>query len=106
MNRLVSLAVIRSPSMTDEEVVKYSANRSLSQDVIREIAGAKEWTKIHTVRANLVNNPKCPLPSAMRLLPLLHEKDIRMVAKSRSVPSAVVNQARHLLEAKDGTKRK
>ena len=105
-NRLVAMAAIRSPTISDDEVVKYAANRVLPQDVIRVIADTKEWTKLYAVKKHLVSNPKCPLPNAMRLLPLLHDKDIREISKSRSVPSALVAQARHLLEAKDSAKRK
>jgi hypothetical protein len=101
-NRLVALAAIRSPKVSDEEVIRYAANRSLADDVIREIANAKEWTRIYQVKMYLVNNPKCPLPISMRLLPLLHERDIRSVASSRSVPSAVVSMAKKLMAAKQG----
>jgi hypothetical protein len=101
-NRLVALAAIRSPKVTDEEVIRYSANRTLADDVIREIAQTKEWTRIYSVKNYLVNNPKCPLPVSMRLLPLLHAKDVGKVAMSRSVPSALVAMAKKLVASKQG----
>jgi hypothetical protein len=101
-NKMVSLAAIRSPGMTDNEVIKYAANRALADDVIREIANRKEWTKLYSVKVNLVNNPKCPLPSSMRMLPFLHEKDLKLLAKSKGVPSALVQQAKKLMSAKSG----
>jgi hypothetical protein len=99
-NRLVALAAIRSPKVTDEEVIRYAANRTLADDVIREIANAKEWTRMYQVKVYLVNNPKCPLPVSMRLLPLLHERDVKSLANSRSVPSALVAMAKKLVAAK------
>ena len=48
----------------------------------------------------LVNNPKCPLPEAMRLLPLLREKDIQSVSRSKGIPSALAAQARKLISAR------
>jgi hypothetical protein len=101
-NRLVALSAIRSPKVTDEEVIRYAANRTLADDVIREIAQTKEWTRIYSVKNYLVNNPKCPLPLAMRLLPLLHARDVSKVAMSRSVPSALVAMAKKLAAAKQG----
>jgi hypothetical protein len=99
-NRMVALAAIRSPKVSDEEVIRYAANRTLADDVIREIANAKEWTRIYQVKVYLCNNPKCPLPVSMRLLPLLHERDVKSLSNSRSVPSALVAMAKKLVQAK------
>jgi hypothetical protein len=98
--RMVSLAAINSPGMTDNEAIKFSANRSLADDVIRVIANTKEWTKLYQVKVNLANNPKCPLPVSMRLLPFLHERELRNVSRSKGVPSALTAQARKLLATK------
>jgi hypothetical protein len=98
--KVVAIAAINSPGMTDNEVIKYSANRSLSDDVIRVIAATKEWTKLYSIKVNLVNNPKTPMPNAMRLLPFLHDKDLRNVTRSRAIPSAVVTMAKKLLATK------
>jgi hypothetical protein len=98
--KMVALAAINSPGMTDQEVVKYSANRSLADDVVRVIAGTKEWTRLYQVKVNLCNNPKCPLPVAMRLLPFLHDRDLRNLSRSKGISSALSTQARKLLAAK------
>jgi hypothetical protein len=99
-NRMVALAAIRNPGVTDNEAVKLSSNRSLGDDVIREIATTKEWLKIYKVKTNLCNNPKTPLPISMRLLPFLHERDLRNLSRSKGIPSALGAQARKLLQAK------
>jgi hypothetical protein len=96
----VALAAIRSPGVTDNEAVKFSANRALSDDVVRVIANTKEWTKLYQVKVNLLNNPKTPLPVAMKFLPFLHPKDLRNVSRSKGIPSALVQQARKLLATK------
>jgi hypothetical protein len=98
--KMVALAAINSPGTTDNEVIKYSANRALADDVIRVIANTKEWTKLYQVKVNLTNNPKCPLPVSMRLLPFLHDRDLRNVARSKNIPSALTAQARKLLASK------
>jgi hypothetical protein len=103
-NRQVALAAIRSPGITDNEVAKFSGNRGLSDDVIRVIANTKEWTRLYTVKHNLVQNPKCPLAVSMRFLPFLHDKDLKMLAKSKGIPSALSAQAKKLMTQKSGGK--
>jgi hypothetical protein len=103
-NRQVALAAIRSPGITDNEVAKFSSNRGLSDDVIRVIANTKEWTRLYTVKHNLVQNPKCPLAVSMRFLPFLHDKDLKMLAKSKGIPSALSAQAKKLMTQKTGGK--
>jgi hypothetical protein len=98
--KVVALAAVNSPGMTDNEIIKYSANRNLSDDVIRVIAATKEWHKIYQVKVHLVNNPKTPMPASTRLLPFLYEKDLKNVARSRAIPSAIVAQAKKLLSQK------
>jgi hypothetical protein len=98
--KIVALAAVNSPGMTDQEVVKYSANRSLTDDVIRVIANTKEWTKLYKVKLNLCNNPKCPLPVAMRLLVFLHDRDLRNLSRSKGISSALSTQAKRILSQK------
>lgn len=98
--KMVALAAVNSPGMTDQEIMKFSANRALADDVIRVIANTKEWTKMYQVKNNLVNNPKTPLPMSMRFLPFLHEKDLRNLARSKAIPSALAAQAKKLVSQK------
>ena len=95
--RPVAMAAIKSPRVTDMEAAKYASNHSLSEDVIQYIAGRREWIRRYGIKLSLVQNPKTSIPSAMRLMPHLREKDLAMIAKSRNVPSAVAAQARKLL---------
>jgi hypothetical protein len=99
-NRVVALAAVRSPRITDSEIISVAGNRAVSDDVIRYIAGAKEWLRLYQVKVNLVYNPKCPLPVSMRLLPHLDPKKLKIVAKSKNIPSALVAQAKKLVAVK------
>lgn len=104
MNRVVASAAVRNPRITEQEVASAAQSRSVCDEVIRIIAGSKELSRHYGVKVALVNNPKTPLPAAMRFLTLLRESDVRAVAKSRNVSAAVANQARRLLAAKQGGK--
>lgn len=99
-NKLVAMAAIRSPKVTDDEVMKYAHNRSLHVDVLRLIAGNKAWTRTYAIKVALVMNSKCPLPFTMRFLPHMQDRDMKNVANSKGIPSALVNQAKKLLALK------
>ncbi len=99
-NRMVAVAAVNSPRIKDSEIVAFAGNRSLSDDVIREIANAKEWLRLYQVKVNLVFNPKCPLQVSMRLLPHLRDKQLKVIVKSKNIPSALSQQAKKLTEVK------
>jgi hypothetical protein len=102
--KMVALATIKSPRVTEFEAARYASNQSLAEDVIRYIASKREWTKLYGIKYSLCRNPKTPVTEAMRLLPFLREKDLQLLAKSRGVPSAVTAQARKLIHQRGGKK--
>ncbi len=102
--RLVAMATIKSPGVKDAEALKYASNNSLHEDVISYIARNREWTKLYTVKLALVNNAKCPLAMSMRLMPHLREKDLRMLSKSKNIPSALSANAKKLVMNRSGKK--
>ena len=95
--KLVAVAVIKSPAVTELEAAKYAGNHSLPDDVIRYIANRREWTKLYGIKKSLVMNPKTPITESSKLLVHLRDNDLRQVAKSKGVPSAVVAQARKII---------
>jgi len=100
--RIVAMAAIKSPAVTEFEAGRYASNHSLSDDVIRYIASKREFTKLYGTKYALCRNPKTPVPEAMRLMPFLREKDLVLLSKSKGVSSAVVAQARKLLMQRRG----
>jgi hypothetical protein len=99
-NRMVAMATIRSPQITDGEVAKAAGNRALSEEVIRYIANRKELVKQYAVKLALVGNAKCPLAVALRLLPSLHADDVKQLARSKNVPGALSVAAKRLAAAR------
>ena len=100
--KIVAVAAIKAPAVTEFEAMNHAGNPNLAEDVIRYIAGKREWTKLYGVKYRLCRNPKTPVTEAMRLLPFLREKDLTFLSKSKGVPSAVVAQARKLLMQRRG----
>jgi len=95
-NRVVAMAAIKSPAITDMEVQRIASSRTVIDDVIRYIAGNKDWLRNYGVKKHLANNPKCPLAVSVRLLPHLHPGDLRSIAKSRNIPAALRSAATQL----------
>lgn len=101
-NRLVAMAAIKSPAVTDQEVAVISQSRAVAEDVIRYIADNRDWTKSYIVKCNLVNNPKTPISHSLRFLPHLRPGDLRALAGNKNVPQAVSNAARQILQRRPG----
>lgn len=100
--RLVAVAAIKSPGVTEIEAARYASNQSLAEDVIRHIAQRRDWTKLYGIKVSLCRNPKTPMPDAARLLPFLRDKDLVNLTKSKGIPSALVAQARKLMMQRRG----
>ena len=100
-NRLVAMSVVRSPAITDGEIVAAAANRAVCDDVIRFISNSREYTKDYAVKQALVNNPKCPLASSLRLLSFLRPDDLKSISRSRNIPGALATAAKKLLQTRD-----
>jgi hypothetical protein len=99
-NRMVAMAAIRSPRITDSEIVSAAANRSVCEEVIRYIGNQRDLTKNYQVRLSLVQNPKCPVALSLKFLPLLQAEDLKLMARSKSVPGAVSTGARRLMQSR------
>lgn len=102
--KMVAVAAIKSPGVTDLEAAKYAGNQALASDVIAYIATRRDWTRLYGTKKALILNPKTPLTESAKLLVHLRERDVRLVAGSKGIPSAVVAQARKLLSARSGGK--
>jgi hypothetical protein len=93
-NKTVSIAVVKSGRMTDTEVASYAGNRNLCDDVIREIARNKEFTRKYPVQVALVTNPKTPVNVAMAFMAGMHKKDLQSLMRNRNVSSVISAAAR------------
>jgi hypothetical protein len=100
-NRLVAQAAIKSPGIQENEVVRISASRNISEDVLRVIALDREWTRSHQIKVNLVQNPRTPFAFAAKLIPHLREHELKGLSKSKNVSGAVVQAARQQLSRRN-----
>jgi hypothetical protein len=93
-NKIVAVAVLSSPKMTDTEIENIAKMGSVSDEILRLIANTRTWTKNYQVVLALARNAKTPLAVSMNLLPRLTEKDLRMLSADRNVPDVLRITAR------------
>lgn len=99
-NKQISTAVMKNPRMTESEIMKLAVTKGTIEELLRMIAGNKEWMKTYAVKVALVTNPKTPVPLSIRMLNTIYTKDLEKIAKSRGIPSAVSSNAKKILDAK------
>jgi hypothetical protein len=99
-NKLVQLAVIQSPRISEGEIAKVANTRTAPGEVLQHIYNNRQLTKNYSIKVNLVNNPKVPVAVAMRFLILLRQSELKGVSKNRNISPALQTQAKKLLEKK------
>jgi hypothetical protein len=96
-NRIVSVAVLSSPKLSESEVEAFTRMGNVSEDVLRIIANNRSWTKNYGVVLGLVRNAKTPAAISMKMLNRLNERDMKMLAVDRNVPEALRSAVRKYL---------
>jgi hypothetical protein len=97
-NRIIQMAVIQSPKITEGEVLAIANNRQIDDEVLKHIAMSREWLKNYQIRVALANNPKTPLADALKQVNYLRQRELEHLAKSRSVPRAMIIAAEQRLK--------
>jgi hypothetical protein len=93
-NKMVSLAVLSSPKLTDTEVEAIARMGSVAEDVLRAISRTRAWMKSYAVVLALVKNSKTPVAITIPLLSRVHEGDLKRVSIDRNVPEPLRLAAR------------
>lgn len=96
-NKLVSVAVLSSPKITEAEIEAYARQANLAEDVLRVIATNRAWLKNYNVVAGLTRNPKTPTALAMGFVQRLNERDLKQLSTDRNASEPVRLAARKYL---------
>jgi hypothetical protein len=99
-NKVVAVAAVSSPKLTDNEAVSIAQSRNVCDEVLRLIANNRLWTRNYRVKLALATNPKTPQPTAMKFVNFLQDSDLRSLVKSKDVPTAISTHARRILMKK------
>jgi hypothetical protein len=95
-NKVVQRAVLQSPRLTDQEVEAFAAMSSLTDEILRSIAGNRNFRKNYIVVRNLLNNPKTPLDVSLHMLPMLNAVDLKRLTTNKNVPETLRTTATKL----------
>ena len=101
-NRIVAQAVMTNPRITEQEVEKIAAMRAITEDILRQIAVSRQWSRCYSIVHNLARNPRTPIANVLNILSRLQLKDLHALAKNRNVSDAVRRQALRLSQARVG----
>jgi hypothetical protein len=95
-NRIVSEAVIKNPKITDQEIEKIATMRTISGDILRQIAINRQWARVYSISLYLAKNPRTPISNVMSILTRLQSRDLKSISENRNVSDAVRQQALRL----------
>ena len=104
-NKLVCMAAATSPRITDGEIIGLANSRTVNGDVLRYVYSSREFLKTYAIKISIVKNPKVPLPTALKLMQTLQEKDIKELARDRNVSQTIQSQAKAWLMKKEAAAR-
>ena len=98
-NKLVTVAVLSSPKITETEVESIARMTTVSEEALRIIGRTRAWMKNYAIMAGLARNPKTPVALSMNLLARLTDKDLKVISTDRNVPDVIRMSARRKLSA-------
>lgn len=99
-NPQVALTALGSAALSDGDVEKLAASRSVVGEVLEEIGRRRDWITKYKVLIALVHNPRTPAGLAVRLIPRVSVRELGMLAKDHNVPHAVRSTAQRLYRMK------
>ena len=89
--------VCKNPRITLDEILEVTKLGTLSAQVADLIATSAQWAQSEQVRLNLVQNPKTPTPTALKLLAGLNIRHLQTLAKSWNVRPQIKQAALKLV---------
>ncbi len=96
-NKLIGTAVLKSRSLSLNEVEAFSGMRNLDEELYRRIAANREWIRKPAIIVTLVKNPRVPLDVTLPLLKRLPTRELRTVVRDRNLAPALRTSANKLL---------
>jgi hypothetical protein len=96
-NKIISMAVLRSPKISNSEILNFAQQKNTPDDVVQTISKNRIWMRNYLIKLAIVSNPKTPLSVAIKFLDHLHDKDLQALYRSKNVPSVLAQAAGRIL---------
>jgi hypothetical protein len=101
-NKLVQLAVIQSPRISEGEIAKVAQSRTSPTEVLSYLYNNRRLMKNYQIKINIISNPKVPVGVSMRFLSTLRMAEVKALAKNKNIPQGLATAAKKLVEKKGG----
>jgi len=89
MTKVVCLAVLESPKLTDSEVEGFAQQKNVLDWVLRTIPMKRRFAKNYTVLRNLAFNPRTPTDVSLGLMKNLMTQDLKNLSENKEVADPV-----------------
>ena len=104
--KIVALAVLESPRITDTEVERFASQRNVLEAVLRAISMKRRFIKQYPIVRNLTFNPRTPIDVSLGLIKNLLTQDLRHLAGNKEVSDTVRKLATKMFRQKLATTKK
>jgi len=98
--KIVALAVLESPKITDSEVEKFANQKNVLEAVLRGISMKRRFIKQYAVLRNLTFNPRTPMDVSLGLIKHLLTPDLRNLTGNKDVSDTVRKLATRMFRQK------
>ena len=98
--KLVALAVLESPKVSDGEVEGFALQKNVLEAVLRAIPLKRRFAKNYSIMRNLVYNPRTPLDLSLGLMKNLLIHDLKNLSGNKEVPETIRKLALRMFKQK------
>ena len=94
--------VCKNPRITLDEILEITRLATLNAQVADLIATSAQWMQNEQVKLNLVQNPKTPTPTALKLISGLNIRHLQAMAKSWNIRPQIKQAALKIVIERGG----
>jgi hypothetical protein len=98
--KLVALAVLDSPKVSEGEVEKFALQKNVLEAVLRAIPMRRKYAKNYNIMRNLVQNPRTPLDLSLGLMKNLLVHDLKNMSTNKEVSDTIRKVALRMFKQK------
>ena len=98
--KLVALAVLTSPKVSEREVEGFAQQKNVLDSVLRAIPLNRRFLKNYAIVRNLVFNPRSPIDLSLGLVKRLLVQDLKNLMDNKEVPDTIRKAALRLHKQK------
>jgi hypothetical protein len=98
--KLVALAVLESPKVSDGEVEGFALQKNVLEAVLRAIPMKRRFAKNYSIMRNLVYNPRTPLDLSLGLMKNLLIHDLKNLSANKEISDTIRKLALRMFKQK------